>query len=265
MPLIIDDSTGNDILFPASHARGYVERDYSQHPAEMFAAPTDITLIPRSEWSARIKERKQLRVGLRHVRETMNDGRPHVSLDQNGQGYCWAYSGAHAAMYARGQAGMPYRRLSAHAVAWKIKGGRDEGGWCGLSADYMAKHGCPTVAQWPEKSMSRLHDTAATWEAAKLNRVAEQVVDLTRAVYDRNLTFDLVVSLLLVNVPVQLDYDWWRHSVCGIDVDEVEPGSFGIVEQNSWTDNWGDRGLSTLRGNRAIPAGAVATLSVAAA
>lgn len=265
MPAIIDDSTTFDRLVPTTHARGYVERDYAQYPAEMLAAPTDIKLIPRSEWSARIKERKQLKIGLRYVRETMDGGNPHVSLDQNGQGYCWFYSGTHAVMYARGQAGMPYRRLSAHAGAWKIKGGRDEGGWCGLSAEFLAKNGCPTVAEWPEKSMSGRYDTAATWEAAKLNRVAEQVVDLTRAVYDRNLTFDLVVSLLLVNVPVQVDFNWWSHSVCAIDVDELEPGSFCPLIQNSWTDAWEDRGTAFLQGSRAIPDGAVATLSVSGA
>ncbi|MBN9522261.1 hypothetical protein J0H58_27710 [bacterium] len=265
MPFVIHDTTGNDLLFPTSFGRGYEERDYARYPAEMLAAPTQIQKIDRSEWSARIKERKQLGVGLRFVRERMNDGRPHVSLDQNGQGYCWSYSGAHAVMYSRAAAGMPYRRLSAHAVACVIKGFRDEGGWCGLSAEKYAKDGCPTVQDWPEKSMSRSYNTAAVWEVAKLNRVADQVVDLTRAVYDRNLSFDLVVSLLLVNVPVQIDLNWWSHSVCAIDVDEVEPGSFGIVIQNSWTDAWGDRGLGTLQGNRAIPDGAVATTSVVAA
>jgi hypothetical protein len=265
MPTIIDDSTGNDLLFPRQFGRGYEERDYGVHPADMFAAPSQVVQIPRSEWSARIKERTQLRAGLRFVRETMDGGRPHVSLDQNGQGFCWSYSGAHADMYSRGAAGMPYRRLSAHAVACVIKGFRDEGGWCGLSAEKYAKDGCPTVAEWPEKSMSRAYNTAATWEAARLNRVADQVVDLTRQVYDRNLTFELIVSLLLVNVPVQVDFNWWSHSVCAIDVAEVEPGSFGLVIQNSWTDAWGDRGLATLQGAKTIPDGAVATLSVVGA
>jgi len=265
MPAIIDDSTTFDRLVSATHARGYVERDYRLYPAEMFAAPTAVKLIPRSEWSARIKERKLLKVGLRAIRETMADGKPHASYDQNGQGYCWSYSGIAADTYARGAAGMPYRRLSAHAVACKIKNFKDEGGWCGLSAEFLAKNGCPTVAEWPEKSMSRAYDTPATWEAAKLNRVADQVVDLTRAVYDRNLSFDLVVSLLLADVPVQVDFNWWSHSVCAIDVDEVEPGSFGLVIHNSWTDAWEDRGTATLVGDRAIPDGAVATLSVVAA
>lgn len=265
MPFVIDDSTPVDALVLDGVGRGYVERDYALHPAEMFAAPTDIQVIPRSEWSARIAERKNLGVGLRFVRERMNDGKPHVSLDQNGQGYCWAYSGAHANMYSRAQAGMSYARLSAHAVACKVKGFRDEGGWCGLSAEFLAKNGCPTTDLWPEKSMSRSYDTAGTWEAAKRYRVSEQVVDLTRAVYDRNLSFDLVVSLLLVQIPVQVDFNWWSHSVCAIDVDELEPGSFALLIQNSWSDSWAERGLGWLRGNRSIPDGAVATLSVVAA
>lgn len=262
---IIDHSTDRDLLFPASFGRGYEERDFGVYPAEMFSAPTDIKKIPRSEWSARIKERKDLKIGLRYVRETMNAGKPHVSLNQTQFPYCWSFSGAHADMYTRGSQGLPYRRLSATAVAAVIKNFRQEGGWCGLSAEKYAKDGCPTVDEWPETSLSRSYNTEATWEEAKKYRVADQVVDLTRAVYDRNLSFDLVVSLLLVNTPVQVDFNWWAHSVCAIDVDEVEPGSYGLIIQNSWSDSWGDRGLGTLRGNQAIPDGAVATLSVVAA
>jgi hypothetical protein len=264
-PFVIDDSTNNDIVFPSSFGRGYEERDYAKYPAEMFAAPTEVKLIPRSEWSARIRERKQLKKGLRFVRETMNFGKPHVSLDQDREGFCWFYSGAQANMYSRGKAGMPYRRLSAHAGACVIKNFRNEGGWCGLSAEFLAKNGCPTVEDWPEKSMDRKYNTPQVWERAKFNRVAEQVVDLTRAVYNRNLTFDLIVSLMLVDVPCQVDFNWWSHSVCSIDVDEPEPGSFGLVIHNSWTDAWGDRGLATLQGSKTIPDGAVATLSVVAA
>lgn len=161
-------------------------------------------------------------------------------------------------MLLRGVMNQPHVRLSAHAVACKIKSFRDEGGWCGLSAKFQREQGCPSVAFWPEKSMNRSHDRPEVWANAGLHRVSEEWVDLTRDVYDQTLTFDQVATCLLSRIPCALDYNWWAHSVCGMDLVEVESGSFGIRILNSWTDGWEDRGTSVLRGNKAIPDGAVA-------
>lgn len=45
----------------------------------------------------------------------------------------------------------------------------------------------------------------------------------------------------------------------------VEAGSYGLRIDNSWTDQWGDRGKATLQGARAIPDGAVATRAITVA
>lgn len=262
---IIDDSTSPDLLFPASHSRGYVERDFRIDPVEMFANPSDMKLIDKSEWSARIKERKEQKSGLRDIRKTMANGAKHKSLDQNGQGYCWAYSIGSVIMFARGKNNLPYQRLSPHAVACKIKNFQDQGGWCGLSAKFARETGYPTEQFWPQKSMARGNDNAATWADAAKHKITNDWVDLAKPVYDQNLTFGQVVTRLLNNDPVAVDFNWWGHSVCAIDVDEVEPGSFALVIINSWTDQWGDEGEGLLRGNKALPDGAVAVSSVTVA
>lgn len=254
--ILIDDDTPSDVLFPAAFGRGAVPRDYATHPPEMFAPPSDIPLRHRSEWSDRIKEKEREKSNLSDLRGSV------PSLDQNGQGFCWAYSVAATVIVQRMAAGLPYVRLSAHAVACKIKGFRDEGGWCGLSAQFARETGYPSVAAWPEKSMARQYDTPATWADAAKHRITEDWVDLTRPVYGQNLTFDMLVSLLLSNVPCAVDFNWWGHSVCAVDAVEVEPGSFGIRIWNSWADSWGDRGMGVLRGSKAVPDGAVATRTV---
>lgn len=260
---LIDDTTAADALFPATHARGYEPGAYT--PGLFASAPAELTLIPRSEWDARIQEQEERKSSLWHIRQAMNQGKPHVSLDQNGQGFCWAYSTGHSIMYARGRDNQPYHRLSPHAVACKIKGFRDEGGWCGLSMKFAAENGYPTVGEWPEKSMSRQYDTAATWEAAKRQRVTENVFDLSRAVYDQEMSFDAVATCLLLNIPCPVDFNWWSHSVCAIQLVRVEAGSYGLRIQNSWTDGWGEQGCAVLRGQRAVPDNAVATLVATAA
>jgi hypothetical protein len=263
MPFIIDHTTDNDLVFPAAYSRGF---DPSQVVPGTFAAPpSSMKIIPRSEWDARIADRQKYKVGLPFIRETMADGRPHVSYDQNGQGYCWNYSLIAGATYARGRDGAPYKRFSGHAAAWKIKGGRDEGGWCGLAIKFAREVGIPTVNEWPEKSMNGRHDNAATWAEAAKNKVVEDYYDLSRNVWDQQLTFDQVATCLLLNIPVQVDMNWWAHSICAIDLVRVEAGSYGLLIHNSWTDAWGDRGTAVLRGDKAIPSGAVAPAIVSAA
>lgn len=264
--LLLDDSTDPDVFFKPvvdgePKGRGH---DPDQVVREMFAAPSQMTLIPRSEWSARIKEMEETKSRLSDIRLTALGGEKIPSQDQNGQGYCWAYSVTATVMIQRAVANLPHVYLSAHAVACKVKNFRDQGGWCGLSAQYIREHGVPSKEFWPLRSMSRSHDTPATWENAAKHKITEDWVDLSRPVYGQNLTFDQLATCLLNRVPCAVDYSWWAHSVCALDLVEVEPGSFGVRIWNSWSENWSDRGMGVLRGRKAIPDGALATRTTVA-
>ena len=263
--LVINDGNYQRYLDPAVNgekvARGLIPRNYAQHPVGSglgAVAGLTIPLIPRSEWSARIKEMEEAKTRLSDYRRIGNNGLPIPSLDQNGQGFCWAYSTGMALMMSRMMSNQPYVRLSPHAVACKIKGFRDEGGWGALSMEFAVKNGYPSDKFWPQKSMSRSYDTLTVWGNAEKHRVQEGYWDLDAKVYDRNLTFDQVMTCLMMRIPIVGDFNWWGHSVCLLDPVEVEPGSFGVRIINSWTDNWGNLGEGVLQGNKAIPDGAVA-------
>lgn len=259
---VIDDATSNDVLFPDGYGRGCVERDYSVQPMPMQAV--EFPLIPRSEWSARIKEKEQTKSRISDVRRRCGpNGGLMPSLDQGPVGYCWAHSTVHGAMLLRGLQGQAYVPLSAYAVAATIKGGRDEGAWGALSMDFAISRGIPSQSFWPQGSRDLSKGTAACWENAKLHRVTENWMDLARQAWDRELSFDQVITLLLSDIPVVGDFNWWGHSVILMDAVEVEPGSFGVRILNSWSDGWGDKGEAVLRGSQAIPDGACAPRSVA--
>lgn len=262
--LLDDDSPDEAWLPPAGLGRGAVPRDFAVDPPEMFAPPSEMPLIPRSEWDARIEEQERLQSSLEHVRLTGDNGAPIRSLNQGSEGFCWAYSVTGTVMLARAVALQPYVRLSAHAVGCKVKNFKNEGGWCGLSAKFIREHGVPSVGHWAETSMARKYDTAETWANAAKYRITEDWVDLTRPVWGQNLTFDQVATCLLLDIPCALDYNHWGHSVCGLRLVRVEAGSYGIKIWNSWADSWGDRGMGVLRGNKAVPDGAVATRTVRA-
>lgn len=263
---IIDDSTDPDLIFTPfidgeQKRGGYVERDFKIYPADMFDPPSNIPLIPRSEWDARIEEINKTQSGLEHIRSIMANGSHMPSLDQNGHGYCWAYSTGSCLMMVRARMNLPYVRLNPHSVAAIIKGGADQGGWCGLSAKFLREHGIASEEHWPKHSRSLANDTPACRANMALHKTTEEWVDLTRSVYDQNLTFDQVATCLLLNIPCAVDFNWWAHSVCAISLVRIEAGSYGLKILNSWTDGWGDKGTGILQGSRAIPNGALAIRS----
>lgn len=257
---IVHDATSNAITFPTNFGRGHDPGLATKNHGIFGAPPATFKIIPRSEWKARADEKKERKQGLRYLRTTMNKGKPHLSFDQNGQGYCWAYSIGGTIVYNRGRSNQPYVRVSPHAVACKIKGFRDEGGWCGLSMQWAIEKGYPSERHWPQKSMARANDVAAVWANAKRQRVTESCFDAARAVYDQDMFIDLVATFLLLDIPLALDFNWWGHSVCGIEWTEIESNSWGPTIDNSWTPSWGEEGLATLQGSRAIPDNAVGTL-----
>lgn len=98
--ILIDDSNfkifqNDQVVRGERKSRGAVPRNYKTHPAGYFlkkgkksTPPSKIKIIPRSEWSARIKEMEQTKSRLSDLRETGNYGGSIPSLDQNGQGFC---------------------------------------------------------------------------------------------------------------------------------------------------------------------------------
>jgi hypothetical protein len=255
---LINDETDNDLLMTPlidgeRKSHGLVPRDFQTHPLGMFAPPTEIPLIPRSEWSDRIKEQAALRTRISDMRGSI------PSLDQDGVGYCWAHSSTSAVTMVRAINNMPYVPLSAFSVAATIKKGADEGGWCGLSAKFVREKGVMSQAVWPQGDRNyRKYDKPENWENAALHKATEEFVDLTHDVYDTELTFDQTISCLLCGIPCAVDFNWWSHSVCAIDAVEVEAGSFGIRILNSWSDSWGEKGTGVLQGKKAVPDSGVA-------
>ena len=278
--MLIDDSTSNDVLFDPTKARGCIPPDYAMHPEARplpRIAPGQLPLIPRSEWSARCAEKKAMRSRLSDIRRTSGPGGNAIpslqQTDPTGRykdgspcwGYCWAHSATMGHMLVRACMGQPYVKLSAFMVAALIKQYRNQGGWGALALDFIEKNGQPSVGLWPENGVDPKYDTPAMRADAARHKITADWADLGTAVYERNLTLDQVATLLLSNVPVVGDFNWWGHSVILMDWEEVEPGSFGARGLNSWGDGWGDMGEFVLRGNKTIPDGATAPLSVMAA
>lgn len=261
IPIIEADGPATDFSHPTDQRFGMVPRDYDECPETMFASPNEMDVIPEGEWDARFDEQEASESSLEHL--FLRGGQPaFTNLDQNGHGYCWAYSVGHSIMLDRLKRNLPAVRLNPHATAAIIKGGRDEGGWSGLSAQFAREVGYAVEGtgpgMWPLHSRDLRNDTPVLRSAMALHKITEDWVDLTKRVYDQVLTTKQIATCGFNNVPVPSDFNWWGHAVCQVRWVRIEPGSWGPLILNSWK-GWGRFGLAVLRGSQGIANGAVAT------
>jgi hypothetical protein len=234
---------------PEGMGRGLVERDYSRHPVGYNSQPFLLPLIPEAEWAERLADQIAAKAQLSDIRNRGNKGKRIPSTHQGKSNYCWAHSTASAMMLQRAMQNEPYAELSAFAIACKIKNYRNQGGWGSVSLEYAAEHGIPDTTHWPARSWQKHHDDPTTWKNAAKHKVSEWM-DLE----PRNKA--QLVTCLLLNIPVVSDFNWWRHSVCSMDLVSLRP--FKTRIWNSWSDNWGEDGTGLLEGSKAIPDGMIA-------
>jgi hypothetical protein len=272
MKLVINDSNYRDFLAPVVDGQrkgmGLVKRDLDKFPPQVKNV-REIKIIPREEWPERIAELKAKKARLSDIRKSALNGKPIPSLDQGSKGFCWTHSVTHGLIINRAKANMPYVPLSAYSVACKIKNFRDEGGWGALALEFIEKNGIMPQTLWPQGSMVRTNDRPENWKVAQDYKVTDSWADLTKSIYDRTITFDQTMSLLLAGTPVVLDLYWWGHSVLGLDPLEVNSrlplssiDRWGINIWNSWGDDWSELGEGELHGSKAVPDGAVAPLTI---
>lgn len=275
--ILFDDDT--PIIGPSvtDGARGLLPRDPVQTVNAV--SPFDIPLIPRVEWPERIRDmaENQSRLSDIILAGRNNGGKPLPSKQQNDPnsprgrprwGYCWFYAPTGAVEAIRAVMNVPHVALSAFAGAYTIKQKRDEGGWGALALDFIAERGIPTEEFWPNFAQGDAHNTTETWANAALHKVTESWADLKAPVYDRDLTLDQKMTLLLNRVPVVCDYMWWGHCVYSCDALDFNPSAgtqglsdvnrWGSYDRNSWGDDYGDRGFFKVRGKKSVPDNAVA-------
>lgn len=268
---VIDESNWQEFAIDGEvdgqrKARGCVPRNLRAHPLGSLPGVRrfDMPLLPWPEIRSRLIDLAAAKANNSDIR--LNNGSPiFSSLDQNGEGFCWAYSSTVSVMYLRAKANLPPVRLSAHAVACKINNFRDEGGWSAKSASFIYKNGVPSVAAWPEKSMQRRYDNEATWKDAANYKFTEGWWDFDVAAYDAKLTAQQFLTSLALGIGATGDLYWMGHSMFAAEafvIDESAKANdveaYAIRYQNSWTDRDGVQGLRVIKGRRGIPDGGVA-------
>lgn len=230
------------------NGRGCIPRDYDVEPVEMGDSPAGLQLYEESEWDACFDEQEASESSLEHM-YLRGDKPAFVNLDQGPNGYCWAFSVGQAVMLDRLKMNVPPVRLNPTATAAIIKGGRDQGGWCGLSCKFGQTHGWAVEGngpgEWPGNLRSLKYDTPELRANMLLHKIEESWYDLGRREYDQVLSKKQLFTLGFSNMPGAVDYNRFAHSMCFVRVVRIEPGSWGVMVLNSWK-NWGYHGLGVL-------------------
>lgn len=243
--------TDEVIANPDGYGTGLITRDFAQFPVGYSSSPFDIGVIPVGERESRLKIQQDTKSSMRDIRRTYLDGKPIPSTNQAQTNFCWSYSTTSATMIQRALQGEPHEQLSGAANACKITNFRNIGGWGSASLERAVSHGIPNLTHWSEgnEGINKHFDSEQTWENASHQRVTEFM-----ELQPRNV--DQMVTCLLLNIPLILDFNHWSHSVMGLALKSLNP--LRITIWNSWTNQWGDLGEGDLVGNKAIPDGAVA-------
>lgn len=260
-----DVAAHTDTLHPKGQAKGLVERDYDVQPEAMFAQPSEMEVIPQSEWDARFDEEEATESSLEHL--FLRGGKPAFqNVDQNGFPDCWGHSTCHSAMFNRLLQNLPVLRFNGVGVATLLK--QTNGGWGALSAQLARDGGLPVVGdgpgQWPYQSRKGKDTPELRADMAK-HKSLEEWVDLTKQVYDQNLAQAQIATCGFNNIPGPRDYNWWSHSVCGVRWVRTEKNVWGQLIYNSWGESWGHFGLSVLIGSKCVANGALGIRVSAAA
>ncbi len=244
--IYIDDSNAHEfaqdrVVNGVTMTRGRIPRDFALDPLGCrSAAPRfDVPIIPRSEWSDRIKRQED--DGTRTSDIISRSGMK--PLNQNGTNYCWGNAPVNAMRVLAAMMNEPYADLSPASVCAPIVGYRNNGGY-GLNAvQKIFDDGVCTTKTWPANAIDRKYDNAES-RADRIKRkfIKWGDVDVSRS------GFEKIASGCLRNWLFPIGLNWWSHEVLGVDVTEVSRGVFGLRIYNSHGD-----GLLVLSESKGTP------------
>lgn len=236
------------LLSATPKPEGHNSRLYSRTFASAIAT------IPRSDWSAKIKEQIEQKRLISQIQNWSSD-------DQGSHPTCWAAGTCAAFATARVRQGHPHVRISAMSVACPISGG-NSGGYEGDAVSLLTKRGGVDVALWGYTEISRSKNSDPACEA---NRLLHQSLES----YECN-SFDEFATAWLLGFPCTVSYNWWSHVVMACDLVEIEKGSYGVRIRNNWGESYGAKndfgfgGYNVFREGHGTPSGGFAFRQVTA-
>jgi hypothetical protein len=166
-------------------------------------------------------------------------------------GNCWGFGTAKAIEICYAMTGYNVPHLNPFPTAYRIKQGRNQGGWAQEYLEGVDKFGIVEHSLWKGNEANMQN-----WERGEIKANGELHKVTASLELPTNDFAALVTSLTHPKVPrpVTLGLNWWGHLICGVRAVVIEPGKFGIKIVNSWGDSWGEGGCAILTESKATAA-----------
>jgi hypothetical protein len=164
-------------------------------------------------------------------------------------GNCWAHGTINAVEITYAMSGYKCPNLNPFPVAYRIKNGRNQGGWGEQALKGIAEFGIPEHSVWAgnKEGMSQ-------WQSPEVIASANRHKVTASLELPQNNFAALVTSLTHPKFarPVTMGLNWWGHLVCAVRAVALPGGGFGILIVNSWGEGWGQNGCGVLVESKSI-------------
>lgn len=196
------------------------------------------------DWIAACEEEKVFPVAHSREKGIFKDG-----FDQDGLGYCWAWSAAGTLMTCRGAENQETVQLAPNSLGWLV-GWQNQGYYLDATIKGMRERGVASREFVPGEHDINPKNFKSGWEEDALKYRVLSWWDTKRS----SSTQDFIcqcLGIMATGRPLYVAYNWWGHAVQvhGVKWDESEENNLVWFIQNSH----GDDDIIEMTGSRAIP------------
>lgn len=230
---VIDDSNHRDIVAQGV-AQGF-GTGWNGEPFEASSAPNVRRFTGPTKTRAQIIEGIKYRKANKARTRDICDQAGVPILMQASTPLCWMFGNVRQVLIAMARAGQPIVPQSPASLAYKITGGVLRGGYNGEAINGIANIGTVPTQFWPDTSFDgKKYNTAAN--DARRTKWAMEWVEL------ENGNLDQLYTVIDDGFTVGMALPWWKHIVCGEDLDLDAKGNIITGFGNSWDVTFGDKG-----------------------